>query len=68
MEGSKSPYASKTIWGSFIALIAMIAPLFGVVLYEGFHADLEQVILSTIAIGGSVYSIYGRIVADTKIE
>jgi hypothetical protein len=67
MYDVKSFFASKTIWGGLIALIASAAAIWG---YSITPADQAQIVELITGIGGAIGSaiaIYGRIVATRKI-
>ena len=67
MYDVKSFFASKTIWGGLIALVASAAAIWG---YSITAADQAQIVELITGIGGSIGSvlaIYGRIVATKKI-
>lgn len=67
MYDVKSIFASKTIWGGIIALVASAAAIWG---YSVTPADQAQIVELITGIGGaigSVLAIYGRIVATKKI-
>lgn len=68
MNGIKSFFASKTIWGAIIAILGTVLPVLGL----NFTAADGQLLLSTIdelmTIGGALFAMYGRVVAKSKIS
>jgi len=68
MEGAKSIFFSKTFWGGALAVFSGLLGIFG---YTFSKDDQETVLLlATSASGaiGGLYSIFGRVRADKKIE
>lgn len=64
MNGSKSFWQSKTIWGSLTAIVASILAGSGKFDYDSSVLLVNQII----AAAGSLYAIYGRVVADSKLK
>jgi hypothetical protein len=67
MYDVKSLFASKTIWGGIIALIASAAAIWGYSITPADQAQIVELITSIGGLIGSVIAIYGRIVATKKI-
>lgn len=67
MYDVKSIFASKTIWGGLIALIASAAAIWGYAITPADQAQIVELITGFGGIIGSVLAIYGRIVATKKI-
>ncbi|MCB1377968.1 MAG: hypothetical protein KDK89_06330 [Alphaproteobacteria bacterium] len=67
MYDVKSFFASKTIWGGFIALIASAAAIWGYSITPADQAQIVELITGIGGIIGGVLAIYGRIVATKKI-
>lgn len=68
MNEFKAWYHSKTVWGSLITLISMVAAFAGSPINP---ADQQSLItLTTTAAGslGAIISLVGRVVAKDKIE
>lgn len=57
---TKNPLASKTIWGSLIAIVPQLLTLFGV-------TD-QEVATSAVSILGGILAIYGRVVAKVPVQ
>ncbi len=84
MDGVKSIFTSKTFWGSFIALLAVIVQAFGLNVQDTDTAGLANsatdlitaisahnwtaVVTTVAAIGGIVFAIYGRFKATKAIK
>ncbi|MCB5202830.1 hypothetical protein LH464_10140 [Neorhizobium sp. T786] len=67
MDGSKTWYRSKTVWGALIAVAASLLQVAGVDLTPEVQSDLADLAIAfTGAIGGAL-SIYGRISAQALI-
>ena len=67
MYDVKSFFASKTIWGGLIALVASAAAIWGYAITPADQAQIVELITGIGGIIGSVLAIYGRIVATKKI-
>ena len=68
MTDTKPWYMSKTIWASLAAIIGALANFFGLSLSESAQDLLADGMLQiAIALAGLV-ALYGRLVADSKIE
>lgn len=67
MYDVKSVFASKTIWGGIIALVASVAAIWGYAITPVDQAQIVELITGIGGIIGSVLAIYGRIVATRKI-
>jgi hypothetical protein len=67
MYDVKSFFASKTIWGGLIALIASAAAIWGYSITPADQAQIVELVTGIGGIIGSVLAIYGRIVATRKI-
>jgi hypothetical protein len=67
---SKSAFASRTVWG---ALIAGLGPLLPVVIkalgWDQYVSAEELTNLGSVlmTVGGSLFAIYGRVTAKTRI-
>lgn len=67
MSGTTPWYASKTIWGSIIAVGAGIATVFGLKLDAPLQDQLGSLLASAGEIAGGLLAFYGRVVASTKL-
>lgn len=68
MNDFKPWYASKTIWGSIIALIAAVASAFGVEIDQQMQTTFIESALQLVAVGGSIMAVFGRMTASTIID
>lgn len=67
MTESKPWWASKTVWGGLIAVLASLAAAFG---FDIGPADQEAIVASVVSIAGAVgglLAVYGRVKADRKV-
>jgi hypothetical protein len=67
MSEVKSLFASKTIWGAFIAIIAGVLSLFGYQLGAADQAELINAASGIAAAVGGLLAVYGRVVASKRI-
>ncbi len=67
MKNAKPWYASKTIWGSLIAMFAGIGSAFGLDIDASTQAGLVDGTLKVVAAAGSLLAIYGRFSANSSI-
>lgn len=58
-------YKSKTIWGSIVAVLALIAGAFG---YNVGPEAQAEIVTGLIGVVGGVFAIYGRIKAVDKVK
>lgn len=66
MNGTKSPLASKTIWGGILALLGALAPV--VLPQLGVPASDVQTLMASIAtVAGAVIAIIGRFTATKPL-
>lgn len=84
MNGVKSILASKTFWGAFIALLAILAKAFGLDVPAGDEAALagsatdlvtaasehnwSAIVTTLVGLGGTIFAIYGRFKATKAIK
>ena len=68
MNDFKPWYASRTIWGSIIALLAAVASAFGVEIDQQMQTTFIESALQLVAIGGSMLAVFGRMTATTQID
>lgn len=67
----KEWWKSKTVWGGVVAFMASALGFYGVALGEDEKVTLTDALTdlvpSIVALGGSLVSIYGRLVAKKQI-
>lgn len=64
---TKSPFASRGVWGGIIALLAAVAAFFGYAVDEADARALTELAVAIFAGVGGALSIIGRIRAQKKI-
>jgi hypothetical protein len=67
MDDTKGIFASKTVWGGIIVVIAAIAGLFGYSITAEDQTALVGYIESAATIAGGLLVIWGRITATKRI-
>ena len=74
MEAFKPFFASRTVWGAIIAVLAAAAPMFGYAISETDQAALREILESgfllisnAVAIIGALIAVWGRIRATRQI-
>lgn len=67
MDGSKTWYRSKTVWGALIAVAASLLQVAGVDLTPQVQSDLADLAIAFAGAIGGALSIYGRISAQALI-
>lgn len=67
MYDTKSIWASTTVWGGIVALLAGIAAIFGVTFTEADQATLTEALLGISSAIGGIVAIWGRIRATKAI-
>lgn len=68
MYPDKKWYASKTVWGGAIAVIAGIAGAFGIAVGVEDQAVIAESITAIAGAVGGLIAVYGRIKADRRIK
>ena len=64
-NGQKPWYKSKTIWGSIVAILALIAGAFG---YSVGPEAQAEIVTGIVGLIGAAFAIYGRIKAVDKVK
>ena len=67
MEHQKHWYQSKTIWGSFVAIVAAISSVLGHPIGTDDQSLLTQSLTEIVAILGSLVAVFGRLSATQEI-
>lgn len=67
MYGNKSIWASTTVWGGIVALLAGIAAIFGVTISEADQSILAEALLGISSAIGGIIAIWGRVRATKQI-
>ena len=68
LKDSKRWYNSRTIWGSIIAVVAALLSALGHPIDDNSQLVLTDAILQIVAVGGSLFAIFGRLSASAIIE
>lgn len=68
MTDSKSVFASKTVWGAVIALVASGLGLLGIPFAEGDQAQMVELATQAATLIGAALALYGRIAATRKLR
>jgi len=64
---TKGIFASKTVWGGIVALLAGGAAIFGYSVSEIDQASLTEAIAGIASAVGGIIAIYGRVTATKAI-
>lgn len=67
MYGNKSIWASTTVWGGIVALLAGIVAIFGVTISEADQSILAEALLGISSAIGGIIAIWGRVRATKQI-
>jgi hypothetical protein len=67
MEETKPWYASKTVWGSVVAIASAGLMVVGVTISPDMMGPLAEALAALGTAAGSLFALYGRIVATKKI-
>jgi phage terminase large subunit-like protein len=59
---------ARTIWGTIISLLAVIASVFGIDMDEPTQQAFVDIALQLVAVGGSLFAMLGRLNATSLIE
>ena len=65
---SKSPWASRGVWGGIIALVAAILGAFGYAVGEADQAALVEIGVAVAGAVGGIMAIVGRVRATKQIK
>ena len=68
MTSVKPWYASRTVWGSLIAVAAALLSAVGINMDEPLQKAAVDVILQIVAVSGSLFAVHGRFKATSLIE
>lgn len=68
MNDTKSPFASKTIWGAALMLISLALNAFGYDLTTEDQALVVETVVTAVGAIGTLLAIYGRLTATRKIS
>lgn len=68
MHHLKPWYASKTVWGAVVAVLAGLGSLIGFEIDDASQATLVESALQIAGAAGALFALFGRIVATEMIE
>lgn len=68
METSKKWYLSKSVWGSIIMIVALIAQNFGLEIDQADQSAIVDYIYEIIMACGALLALFGRLKAKDKLE
>lgn len=64
---TKAWYTSKSVWGSFMAIVASIAAISGIDFDAPVKDELADIFAGAGSLVGGALSLYGRFVAVTQL-
>lgn len=67
MANEKNWYASRTIWGSLVAVAAALGSLLGVEIDSDTQTVIVEAALQLVAVLGSISAVFGRLSATKTI-
>ena len=67
MIDTKTPFASKTIWGAVLMLGALVLNALGYDLIQEDQALIVEVLVTAVGAVGTLLAIFGRLTATRKI-
>lgn len=67
MADVKPWYSSRTIWGALVAVAASVGGMLGVPVDLADQAELTDLILQAVSLGGAALALYGRMAATSRI-
>jgi Mg2+ and Co2+ transporter CorA len=68
MNDTKPWWQSQTIWGSLVAIAAVIASFFGINLDQPAQDALLSILAEVVALGGAVVALIGRLRASAQVK
>ena len=67
MTQTEKWYQSKTIWGSIIAVVALVLGMFGYEISVSDQLVITEGIIALAGIAGGFLAVFGRVTASKKI-
>lgn len=67
MNEVKQWYASKTVWGALIAILASLLQAMGIEFESAAQDQLADNLVSLAGAVGGLIAIYGRLTAETRL-
>ncbi|WP_430735157.1 hypothetical protein [Halodesulfovibrio aestuarii] len=68
MDEIKGLLQSKTVWGCLVTILCLVLMQFGIEVDDGTKGELINQLVTLGGVIASVFAIYGRVKADTKIK
>ena len=68
MLDQKKWFMSKTVWGVLLMLASSTLATFGINLDAASQAQIAELIMQAITVGGGALAVYGRVTAKTKLK
>lgn len=68
MNEVKGLLQSKTVWGCVVSILCIVFMQFGIEVDESSKAELVNQLVTLGGVIASVFAIYGRLKADTKVQ
>jgi lysozyme family protein len=67
MTESKSIFASKTVWGALVAIAAQLLLIAGFTITPQAQSVAVDILTQLVGVGGTMFALWGRLVASHKI-
>lgn len=67
-EQEKPWWASKSIWGALVAILASILAAFGYDIGAEDQSAIVQSVVSIVGAVGAVVAVYGRVTAQKRVK
>lgn len=68
MTDQKKWFMSKTVWGVLLMLASSTLATFGINLDAASQAQIAELIMQAITVGGGALAVYGRVTAKAEIK
>lgn len=68
MDETKPWWQSKTIWGSVVMVIAVVAQFFNVSIDDAARSEIVEILSSLGGVVGAALAVFGRITATAKLK
>jgi len=68
MLDQKKWFMSKTVWGVILMLASSTLASFGINLDAASQAQIVELVMQGITVGGGALAVYGRVTAKTAIK
>lgn len=68
LSGTKSIFASRTIWGALVAILAQTLSLNGIAIPGDAQGAMVDIVLQAIGLAGGVLALWGRLTATQRVK